>query len=287
MTFVTVVNSTAHADETAEAIRAIEEIGGQLQSIQGAWEVDFHLRGRDLNDQGLMHVAKLKKVVWLNLRDTKVTDEGLARLRGLKALKYLHLERTAISDAGIQHLSDLPNLEYLNLYGTKITDQALETLKGNKGLKQLYVWRTEVTDQGVARLAKALPQLEIVRGMDLSKLPSSYPPETKQPQPKSSLEWIVVSNRRQAPARSENGINCQVIFVNKSAATVKLYWIGFGNGELKHYATLAAGEKRQQNSYSRHAWLVTDENERPLGYFIAGEDDAYAVIPMPYPQLRR
>ena len=99
------------------------------------------------------------------------------------------------------------------------------------------------------------------------------------PKPKVSLKWIAVSERVQAPKRSENGINCQILFENRSPRPVKLQWISYGDGGLKFYATLAPGATRQQNSYSRNVWLITDENDQPLGYFVVEEDDSHAVIP--------
>ena len=45
-----------------------------------------------------------------------------------------------------------------------------DRLSSLKNLKQLYVWQTEVTDDGVTKLNKALPNLKIVKGVDLSKI---------------------------------------------------------------------------------------------------------------------
>ena len=67
-------------------VSAIEKSGGLVlpwPGEQDAWEVEFHLRGRDLEDDGLSAVAALKTVVALNLRDTKITSEGLTHLNGL------------------------------------------------------------------------------------------------------------------------------------------------------------------------------------------------------------
>jgi hypothetical protein len=72
----------------------------------------------------------------------------------------------------MENLAGLIHLEYLNLYGANITDKSLEHLTGLKRLKSLYVWQTGVTDAGVTRLAEELPDLRIVRGVDLSKLPT-------------------------------------------------------------------------------------------------------------------
>jgi len=59
---------------------------------------------------------------------------------------------------------------------------------------------------------------------------------------------------------------------------VKLYWVDF-SGELKLYGELGAGETRQQNTYAGHTWLVTDENDAPVGHFVAQQNESRAVIP--------
>ena len=268
----------ASANEKPSAVAEIEKLGGLVIQIGDEWEVDFHLQGRALTDEDLVHVAALKNVTWLNLKHTKVTSAGLVHLRELVRLRSLHLEETAVSDEGMEHIASLPKLEYLNLYGTQVTDKSLQTLARAKQLRRLYIWRTKVTDAGVTALADKLPTLKIVGGVDLSKLPADFPAETEEAKPKLSLEWVAVTRREDAPARSENGINCRVWFENNLKTPVKLYWISYGDGALKLYATLAAGATREQNTYARNAWLITDERDQPLGYFVAEENDALAVI---------
>ncbi len=55
---------------------------------------------------------------------------------------------------------------------------SLPNLQDLKKLKKLYLWQTKVTDAGVAKLQKALPQVEINRGQDLLKVEEKKP-ETK------------------------------------------------------------------------------------------------------------
>ena len=265
--------------ENAATISEIKKLGGSVRYRGQHLEVDFHLRGRSLTDKGLVRVARLKNITWLNLKDTKVTGAGLVHLRGLDKLRWLHLEHTQVGDLGMKHLAELPMLEYLNLYATKITDKSLVPLANCKQLRRLYVWQTGVTDAGIATLQKKRPQLKIVRGLDLSKLPSRFSTAAEKTKPKVSLKWIAVSSRGEAPTRSENGVNCQILFENKSAKPIKLYWIGYGDGKLKLYATLAPGGTREQNSYERNVWLITDTNDQPLGYFVVAQENSHAVIP--------
>lgn len=164
------IAQNADTDEQS-AIDAIRKLGGAVRRIAAdtdGVEVDFHLSGRELTDEGLAHVAKVRNVVSLHLKDTKITNSGLVHLKNLGQLRTLHLERTGISDDGVLHLAQLKNLEYLNLYGTKIGDGALAHLIELKKLHRLYLWQTEVTDGGVAQLAKAIPDLRIERGANLT-----------------------------------------------------------------------------------------------------------------------
>lgn len=259
-------------------IEAIEKSGGLVLPWPGeteSWEVEFHLRGGELTNEGLINVAALKTVIALNLRDTQITSEGLAHLKGLSKLKRLHLERTKIDDSGISHLTDLQNLEYLNLYGTKITDKALGQLNGLKNLKQLYVWQTKVTDAGVDKLKKSLPNLKVVRGVDLSKIVIVKKPVTS---PQENLKWLPEGGPAKPPAKSKPGSFTIITFQNKSNKNTKLYWIDYG-GSKKLYGEIVKGQERKQNTYSDAVWLITDDKEKPLGYFVAGTKEALAIIP--------
>jgi len=271
---------TYHSQAADSAVLdAIKKSGGLILPHPGKaeqWEVEFHLRGRELTDEGLRHVAALKNVVVLNLRDTQITSAGLVHLKGLSKLRRLHLERTQIGDKGIDNLASLHDLQYLNLYGTKITDKALDQLAGLKNLTQLYVWQTEVTDAGVRKLKEALPKIKIVRGIDLSKIIIVKKTETKKPE--ESLKWLPERGPIKPPSKSKPGSFTIVTFQNKSDKNTKLYWIDYGGGK-KLYGEIAKGQERRQNTYSDAVWLVTDDKDKPLGYFVAGAKEALAIIP--------
>ena len=261
----------------AAVLDAIRRSGGLVLSAPGKaenWEVEFHLRGRGLNDEGLANVSALKSVVVLNLRDTQITSAGLVHLKRLTQLRRLHLERTKVDDKGIENLTGLSNLEYLNLYATKITDKSLDSLADLKNLRQLYLWQTDVTDDGVSKLKKALPELKIVRGIDLSKVVPVRKPESK---PMEELKWIAASGDVKPP-KSKPGSFTVLTFENKRSHRIKLYWVDYG-GSLKLYGEIDSGGNRQQTTYSDAVWLVTDEKDKPLGYFISGQKVALAVIP--------
>ena len=259
-----------------EVVAAIKKAGGIVRPMAGSSDnlkVEFQLTGRGLTDKGLAQVASLKNVVRLNLRGTKVTSAGLVHIKGLTKLGRLHLEKTPIDDAGIENLAGLVNLEYLNLYGTKITDKALDHLAGLKKLRQLYVWQTGVTDEGVAKLSKALPELRIVRGVDLSKIVAVKAPP---PRPSEPLKWIAFTEG--VPPRSVPGTGTEIHFLNKSDKKVKVFWVEYGGG-LRLYGEIDPNGTRNQNTFSQASWLVTDINDKPLGYFRTSQKVGKATIP--------
>jgi len=155
-----------------KALDKVRQLGGlalELAQNDPRLDVSYHLMDKKITVDHLVPLKDLKGLVHLNLRGTEVNDDMLAQLAGCTSLIRLHLEKTKITDKGLAHLKGLANLEYLNLYGTEVGDAGLAQLEGLKKLKSLYLWQTKVTDAGVAKLQKALPQLQIIRGIDEPK----------------------------------------------------------------------------------------------------------------------
>src|SRR5437879_2627470 len=68
-----------------EAIAKIQALGGAVRTVamnDDSLEVDFHLGGTKLTDEGLVNLKPLSKVVEVHLKDTQITDAGLANLAG-------------------------------------------------------------------------------------------------------------------------------------------------------------------------------------------------------------
>lgn len=147
------------------AIKAVTQAGGRVYRISAVddWrEVSFYLSDKPIGDAELAQAAKIDKIRWMNLANTKITNKGLASLAGMTDLMKLHLEKTSITDEGLKHLKNLQKLEYLNLYGSNVSDAGLVHLTGLKNLKRLYVWKTKVTQAGMDSLNEKLPKLKIV-----------------------------------------------------------------------------------------------------------------------------
>jgi Leucine-rich repeat (LRR) protein len=77
-------------------------------------------------DENIPLLTAIKdNIIWLDLSETAVTDQGVAALKNFKNLTRLSLDQTAITDAGLTQLRTLPQLKYLNLYGTKVSDRGV------------------------------------------------------------------------------------------------------------------------------------------------------------------
>ncbi len=167
------------------AIKAVEEAGGRVYQISAAdesREVSCYLASNPIEDQHLESIGAISKVIWLNLANTEISNDGLKSIAKLPLTK-LHLEKTKIGDDGLQHLKSLKDLEYLNLYGTQVTDAGLDHLKELKKLKKLYVWQTGVTEAGMKKLNEALPELEIIGEVKLTPVVVEEPKAEEKKDP--------------------------------------------------------------------------------------------------------
>ncbi len=176
---------------TAERVVAeIRKLGGRVERADRGSSVPrtlVDLRETDLGDAELaeLHIAKIDDIWYLNLSDTRVTNDGLAGIKGLSHLQALDLSGTEITDAGLVHIKEmnaltsltLPKgvtdaglarlqglraLRTLNLAGTEVTNDGLMSLNGLKSLRTLIL-SSQVPESALARLRKALPGVRVLQ----------------------------------------------------------------------------------------------------------------------------
>src|SRR5262249_13132662 len=94
----------------------------------------------------------LPRLEELDLIELKITDAGLAHLRGLPRLRRLALDSDEITDAGLAHLAGLADLEELSLKGTRVTDAGLVALKSLPHLRRVKHEGPKITDAGLDQL---------------------------------------------------------------------------------------------------------------------------------------
>lgn len=152
-----------------KAIAKLDTMGISVRPIaQGLNWHEVNLRGyTNSADAVLTQLKDVTTLMELNLSGTKFSDASAANLKPLVSLTHLHLEHTPIKDAGLENVKDMAHLKYLNLFDTAITDAGLEHLAGLTNLANLHLWEAKVTDAGVAKLQKALPKCNIIRGASL------------------------------------------------------------------------------------------------------------------------
>ncbi len=137
------------------SIRKISQ-GNYLLEIKA---MDTIIHSEDLNQLNLI----ADNVIWLDLSDTKLTDEDLSVISKFKNLRKLNLSKNPVTDYGVRHLINLPQLEYLNLYETSVADSTAILLSQMLSLRELYLWNTNVTDTLLDQLiSRKKPHLEII-----------------------------------------------------------------------------------------------------------------------------
>lgn len=140
---------------TDRAMRLVERMSG-LEELT-------ILTAFGLSDEGVARIAGLKNLKRLNVNFSGMTDAGLAHLGRLANLEELSTTLCPVTDAGIAHLKRLENLGRLDLDGTGLTDLGLEQLIGMNRLKTLGVGGTQVTAGAIERLEAAKPDLRVIR----------------------------------------------------------------------------------------------------------------------------
>jgi hypothetical protein len=137
-----------------------------LAAMTGLQELD--LSGDNVSDDGLGELARLTDLRTLNLSgDARLTDKGVAQLKGLKKLHTLLLNATAIGDADLELVTALPQLQELSLNDTRVGDEGLKRLRGMTRLTKLNLTNTRVTDAGL----ESLKDLSKLRDLGLSADP--------------------------------------------------------------------------------------------------------------------
>ena len=82
------------------------------------------------------------------------------------------------------------------------------------------------------------------------------------------LDWHGVGATGTLPVSKPQGAAAAVEFVNQTEQTVRVWWIS-PTGERQCYAELAPSTSYNQNIRKGAIWLITDINDKPLGYFLA------------------
>lgn len=136
-----------------------------LESLPSLKKLDIGTRNYQnppVTDEGMIHIAKLKGLEYLDLPNVGITDKGLAYITELKNLKHLWVcgqSNSPLTDKALEQVAKLPSLEYLLIHGTGFTDAGMEYLSKLITLKDLNLGGDTISNAGLAKL-KTLELLE-------------------------------------------------------------------------------------------------------------------------------
>ena len=131
----------------------------------------------------------------------------------------------------------------------------------------------------VLRSRYAVQKVELADDELFEKRLAAFQAAIKQLE-EASLTFVPYTTREALPS-SEDGQETRVVFQNELERVVK-YWYVDGE-EQKLYGELQPGERRVQETFASHVWLITDQQDKPLGYFVASGVSATAKIVPPKP----
>ncbi len=143
----------------------ITALGGRVEPNAAGETAGVVLRGTWVADADLDALGRLPGLARLDLSLTRITDQGLLRLKNLARITELNLfYAELITDEGVAAIRGWKKLERLNLRGTKITDNTLAMLAGMPSLVSLDAGYAEITDAGLRHLATLSSLRELAIG---------------------------------------------------------------------------------------------------------------------------
>jgi len=86
----------------------------------------LNLSGNPVGDEVLDAVARIKDMEVLALADTRITGQGLEKLRGMQRLNQLNVMRCRVYDGDIDVFLSMPNLRIVYAEGTPMTDFGIQ-----------------------------------------------------------------------------------------------------------------------------------------------------------------
>jgi hypothetical protein len=143
----------------------IERLGGKVERNAQGKVVRVTLRGSWVNDAEMLRLAQMPDLEQLDLSHTRITDEGLLRLKPAPKIRDLNLFYAEwITDQGMTAIRGWKHLKRLNVRGTRISDGTLEIISGITGLESLDIANTQFTDNGLEHLITLVQLKELAMG---------------------------------------------------------------------------------------------------------------------------
>jgi Leucine-rich repeat (LRR) protein len=132
----------------------ILKLGGKVERDGAGNVIAVNLGETWVNNTEMLDLVSLKKLQRLDLSHTRISDEGLLRLRPASQIQDLNLlYAEQITDLGMNAIKEWKNLKRLNVRGTRIADDTLVIVGKLVQLESLDVANTSFTDSGLDALS--------------------------------------------------------------------------------------------------------------------------------------
>ena len=92
------------------------------------------------------------------------------------------------------------------------------------------------------------------------------------------LPWQPLKKNATAPASKPDGNTFDVVFINRSEQSVKLWWMD-RSGQPKPYGDIKAGQQRRQKTRPGAVWMIRNQADNNVGYFRVDDRTVKAIIP--------
>lgn len=155
------------ADPAAiEALRGKQVHAEPIAKGSSLWLVSFAAVARDTGDAEVAALLEplLPYVADLSLARTKIGDATLKLAARMPNLARLDVRETAVTDAGVAALEGHPQLSDLVLARTKLTDAAVQSLVRMPALKRVYVWNSGIGARALGELRLGCGDVAIEAG---------------------------------------------------------------------------------------------------------------------------
>ncbi|WP_157605139.1 M56 family metallopeptidase [Schlesneria paludicola] len=143
-------------------ISTTEQLTFDLGPFSELRSVDF--TGATFGDD-LTHALaeKCPRLEEASIRNSSITNAGVAALVPLRHLRVLALDRAQIDDRIADSIQKMPNLEWLDLNNCDIGDRTLAAASGCSRLSYLNLGQTQISNEGLAVIGK----LKNIRNLSL------------------------------------------------------------------------------------------------------------------------
>jgi arylsulfatase A-like enzyme len=119
---------------------------------------------------------------------------------------------------------------------------------------------------------------QVLHEMRLTSPKQFAPLVPRQESSLPDLTWNPTRELSVVPKAKPEGQSFNVRFINSHRASVKLYWMA-PDGSRTSFGTLLPGDRKEQKTRPGAVWLICNQRDTPIGYFVIGDRRAKAVVP--------